>query len=45
MELEGLIMFLQRTPTETWTEGDIETVLSRAYMWRLSFANAASHLA
>ena len=44
MELEGLIMFLQRTPTEAWTEGDIETVLSRAYMWRLSFANAASHL-
>lgn len=45
LELEGLIMFLQRTPTETWSEGDIETVLSRAYMWRLSFANAASHLA
>ena len=44
MDLEGLIMFLQRTPTQSWTEGDIETVLSRAYMWRLSFANASSHL-
>ena len=44
MDLEGLIMFLQRTPTQGWTERDVETVLSRAYMWRLSFANAASHL-
>ena len=45
MDLEGLIMFLQRAPTQAWTERDVETVLSRAYMWRLSFANAASHLA
>ena len=36
-------MFLQKPPTAAWSEKDIELVLSRAYMWRASFKDAASH--
>lgn len=36
-------MFLQKPPTAAWSEKDIEMVLSRAYMWRVSFKGAASH--
>lgn len=43
MEFQELIMFLQRMPTKGWTESDVEMVLSRAYMWRVSFKGAASH--
>lgn len=45
MEFQDLIMFLQRVPTESWSESDIELVLSRAYMWRASFKGASSHFA
>jgi TBC1 domain family member 2 len=37
MEFQELIMFLQRLPTGEWEEKDIETVLSRAHCWRISF--------
>jgi len=43
MEFQDLIMFLQRMPTQGWNEGDVELVLSRAYMWRASFKGASSH--
>lgn len=45
LEFQDLIMFLQRVPTQAWTEADVEEVLSRAYMWRASFKGAASHFA
>ncbi len=34
----------QRLPTSSWSEQDMESVLSRAYMWRASFNDARSHL-
>ncbi|EFN53456.1 hypothetical protein CHLNCDRAFT_25749, partial [Chlorella variabilis] len=43
LEFQELIMFLQKPPTAAWSEKDIEMVLSRAYMWRVSFKGAASH--
>ncbi|KAK9818762.1 hypothetical protein WJX74_011120 [Apatococcus lobatus] len=44
MEFQDLMMFLQKLPTSSWSERDIEVVLSRAYMWRASFDEAKSHL-
>ena len=35
---------VQKLPTHSWSEQDMESVLSRAYMWRASFNNARSHL-
>jgi len=42
---QDMVLFLQRLPTGGWGEKEVETVLSRAYMWRTSFAQAQSHLA
>lgn len=42
-DFQGIIMFLQHCPTEGWTEREIELVLSRAFMWRVSFKDALSH--
>ncbi len=42
---QDMVLFLQRLPTGGWGEKEVETVLSRAYMWRSSFDQAQSHLA
>jgi hypothetical protein len=39
-----MILFLQKLPTGDWGEKEVESVLSRAYMWRASFDQAKSHL-
>lgn len=44
MDFQELIMFLQKAPTQAWTDKDVELVLSQAYMWRASFNDAPSHL-
>lgn len=44
MDFQEMILFLQKLPTADWAEKDIESVLSRAYMWRASFNDARSHL-
>ena len=41
---QELILFLQKLPTADWGEKEVESVLSRAYMWRASFDHARSHL-
>ena len=41
---QELILFLQKLPTTDWGEKEVESVLSRAYMWRASFDHARSHL-
>ena len=42
--LQEMILFLQKVPTGDWGEKEVESVLSRAYMWRTSFDQAKSHL-
>ena len=42
-DFQDLIMYLQHLPTDTWSEAEIEMVLSRAFMWRASFKGASSH--
>lgn len=41
---QEMALFLQKLPTGGWGEREVETVLSRAYMWRTSFDQAQSHL-
>lgn len=44
MEFQELVMFLQNLPTESWTEKNIDIILSQAYMWRTIFGQSPSHL-
>ncbi|KAL7145546.1 hypothetical protein ABFS83_07G091600 [Erythranthe nasuta] len=45
LEFQEMVMFLQHLPTQKWTHLELETVLSRAYMWHSVFNNSPSHLA
>eukprot|EP00178_Gracilaria_changii_P019738 TRINITY_DN571_c0_g1_i2.p1 TRINITY_DN571_c0_g1~~TRINITY_DN571_c0_g1_i2.p1 ORF type:complete len:455 (-),score=51.40 TRINITY_DN571_c0_g1_i2:1854-3218(-) len=44
MDFQDLVMFLQNLPTESWTNREIDVILSQAYMWRTIFGAAPSHL-
>jgi len=37
MELQDAILFLQKLPTQVWDEGDLEVLLSTAFMWQSVF--------
>ena len=37
-------MFLQKLPTENWTEKDMELLLSEAFMWKSLFHESPNHL-
>lgn len=37
-------MFLQSLPTKSWTEKDIELLLSEAYIWQSLFRGSSAHL-
>ncbi|KAK9800801.1 hypothetical protein WJX73_006841 [Symbiochloris irregularis] len=43
MDFQELVMFLQKPPTGEWGEGEVEFILSRAYMWRITYGDAPSH--
>ncbi len=40
MDFQEAIMFIQNPPTATWANGDIELLLSQAFMYSSLFANA-----
>uniref|UniRef100_A0A6B2L7D3 Rab-GAP TBC domain-containing protein n=1 Tax=Arcella intermedia TaxID=1963864 RepID=A0A6B2L7D3_9EUKA len=42
-EFQDLMLFLQNLPTQNWTEQDIETLLSQAYVWKTLY-NDSGHL-
>ena len=42
--MQEMVLFLQKPPTASWSESEVELILSRAYMWRASFNDARSHL-
>ena len=42
--LQDMVLFLQKLPTKGWSEKEIETILSQAFMWRATFDDAQSHL-
>ena len=37
-------MFLQALPTKSWTEKDIELLLSEAFIWQSLFRGSSAHL-
>ena len=43
-DLQGLILFLQRLPTEQWGDRDMEMLLAEAYRLKYTFENARGHL-
>lgn len=43
-EFQDLILFLQKLPTHDWTEAQIESVLSNAFVLRNTWGSAQSHL-
>ncbi|PPD92057.1 hypothetical protein GOBAR_DD11010 [Gossypium barbadense] len=45
LDFQGMVMFLQHLPTQNWTYQELETVLSRAYIWHSMFNSSPSHLA
>jgi hypothetical protein len=44
MEFQDIMIFLQSLPTKDWGEGEIELLLSEAFMWQSLFKNASAHL-
>ena len=40
MEFQDMIMFLQKLPTGDWTEKDLESTLSSAFLWHSVFGSA-----
>ncbi|KAA3484338.1 GTPase-activating protein GYP1-like isoform X2 [Gossypium australe] len=45
LDFQEMVMFLQHLPTQNWTHQELETVLSRAYIWHSMFNSSPSHLA
>lgn len=43
-EFQELVMFLQKLPTADWSDTQIESILSNAYVLRNTWGNAQSHL-
>lgn len=37
-------MFLQALPTKSWTEKDVELLLSEAFIWQSLFRGSRAHL-
>lgn len=44
MDFQGIMMFLQSLPTKSWTEKDIELLLSEAFIWQSLYKGSAAHL-
>ncbi|KAL8839952.1 MAG: hypothetical protein Q9176_004179 [Flavoplaca citrina] len=44
MDFQEIMMFLQALPTKSWTEKDIELLLSEAYIWQSLFRGSSAHL-
>ncbi|KAG6393657.1 hypothetical protein SASPL_147902 [Salvia splendens] len=45
LDFQEMVMFLQHLPTHNWNHLQLETVLSRAYMWYTMFNDSPRHLA
>ncbi|KAK3187021.1 GTPase-activating protein [Lecanicillium sp. MT-2017a] len=44
MDFQEIMMFLQSLPTKSWTEKDIELLLSEAFIWQSLYKGSAAHL-
>lgn len=44
MDFQEVMMFLQALPTRSWTEKDIELLLSEAFIWQSLFRGSKAHI-
>ncbi|KAG6027289.1 hypothetical protein E4U19_002122 [Claviceps sp. Clav32 group G5] len=44
LDFQEIMMFLQSLPTQSWTEKDIELLLSEAFIWQSLYKGSAAHL-
>jgi hypothetical protein len=44
LDFQEIVMFLQSPPTQTWSDTEIEMIISQAFMYATLYSNAASHL-
>ncbi|OQN99188.1 hypothetical protein B0A48_15037 [Cryoendolithus antarcticus] len=44
MDFQEIMMFLQALPTRNWTEGDVELLLSEAFIWQSLFEGTKAHV-
>jgi len=44
LDFQGIMMFLQHLPTASWTNDDVEMLLSKGYMYKALYHNAPNHL-
>jgi hypothetical protein len=44
LEFQELMMFMQNLPTRAWTDKDIETLVSQAFVYKSLYHNAPNHL-
>ncbi|ODV79017.1 RabGAP/TBC [Suhomyces tanzawaensis NRRL Y-17324] len=44
MDFQEILLFLQNPPTQSWTEKDVELMLSEAFIWQSLYKNASAHL-
>ncbi|KAG5920018.1 hypothetical protein E4U42_006335 [Claviceps africana] len=44
MDFQEIMMFLQSLPTKSWTEKDMELLLSEAFIWQSLYKGSAAHL-
>jgi len=44
LEFQDLVIFLQRLPTEDWTDKEIEPILSQAFVYKSLYHNSPQHL-
>ncbi|KAL9106493.1 MAG: hypothetical protein Q9227_008472 [Pyrenula ochraceoflavens] len=43
MDFQEVMMFLQALPTRSWTEKDVELLLSEAFIWQSLFRGSSAH--
>lgn len=43
-DFQEILLFLQSPPTASWTEKDVELMLSEAFIWQSLYKNASAHL-
>lgn len=44
LDFQGIMLFLQRLPTATWGEKEVEMLLSQAFLYKSLYQDAPSHL-
>ena len=44
MDFQEVMMFLQALPTKSWTDKDIELLLSEAFIWASLYRGSSAHL-